>query len=71
MRKFKLAVYKGNDRTWCFRWWNVHCSDPQAATIHQGLFGPCNDRQDAETEKKRFMETEKQKYPWTVFELAE
>jgi len=67
---FKAAVYQDNDGYWCFRWWNVHPYDPKATPFRQGLV-PCRSQQAAEAEKQKFMEAEKQKRPWTVFESAE
>jgi hypothetical protein len=71
MRKFNLAVYQDDSGVWCFRWWNVNPSDPQAAPFNQGLVGPCKNRQEADAEKQKFMEAEKQRRPWTFFESAE
>jgi hypothetical protein len=71
MKMFKLATYRDNSGNWCFRWWNVNPSVTQALPLHQGLVGPCRDREEAEAEKRQFMEAEKHKHPWTVFESAE
>jgi hypothetical protein len=70
MRTFKLAVYQDSNGYWCFRWWNVNPSDPGATPFCQGLV-PCRSKQEAETEKQEFIEAEKQRHPWTVFESAE
>jgi hypothetical protein len=71
MKLFKVAVYQDRNGNWYFRWWNVNPFDAQASPLHQGLVGPCKYKEGAEAKRRKFMEAEKQKHPWTVFESAE
>jgi len=71
VRKLNAAVYQDKNGNWYFRWWNVNPSDAQAPPLHQGLVGPCKGEEEAEAEKRKFMEAEKEKHPWTVFESVE
>jgi hypothetical protein len=66
MTTFKTAVYERDGRWW-FRWWNVG-PDPKAAPFAQKLIGPCIDQQEAEIERQTFVEAERKKRPWVVFE---
>jgi len=70
MKKFQVAAFQDKNRNWYFRWWNVNPFDLQASPI-QGLVGPCRDKQEAEAEKQKFTEAEKEKHSWTVFESVE
>lgn len=58
---FKTRVFQDKG-SWFFRWDNVH-----VATACR-VIEPLGTREDAESEKERFVETERQKRPWVVFE---
>ena len=61
MTTFNIRVFeeKGN---WFFRWDNI--AVPTACRIT----GPLTSKEEAESEKQRFIEAEKKKRPWVVFE---
>jgi hypothetical protein len=68
VRKFKTSVFE-KDAAWWFRWWNVS-GEPPLLPLAQGLVGPYNDKQEAEAERHKFMDADKLKHPWVVFESA-
>lgn len=61
MRKFRVRIVEAKGK-WFFRWDNVHV--PTAC----GVSMPLCAKRDAESQMQQFMETERSKYPWTVFE---
>lgn len=63
MVTFKVRIFEENGK-WFFRWDNVDVPTVCRVT------GPLDSREEAESEKKQFIEAEKKKRPWAVFESA-
>jgi hypothetical protein len=61
MVTFKVRVFE-QDGSWFFRWDNVNVS-----TVCK-VSAPLKSKDEAEVEKQRFMDAEKKKRPWVVFE---
>jgi hypothetical protein len=62
MTTFRVRVFEQNGN-WFFRWDNV------AVPTACGITSPLASREDSESERQTWMETEKKKRPWAVFEL--
>ena len=62
MVTFKVRVLEKNG-SWFFRWDNVDVS-----TVRR-LSEPLKTEEEPEAKRQRFMEAEKKKRPWVVFEL--
>ncbi len=63
MTTFRTRVFE-EKRNWYFRWNNV--AVPTACGVTQ----PLKAKEDAESERQKFVEAEKKKRPWVVFESA-
>ena len=63
MRTFRVRIFENNGN-WFFRWDNVHVPTVCGVTM------PLRTKQEAESQKKDFIEAERIRHPWTVFESA-
>ena len=61
MAAFRVRVFEENGQ-WFFRWDNM-----QAASAC-GVSSPMSTREAAESERQLFMENERKKRPWVMFE---
>jgi hypothetical protein len=60
---FRTRVFEEGG-SWFFRWDNV------AVPTVRGITNPLRTKEEAESERQRFMDAEKRKRPWVAFESA-
>jgi hypothetical protein len=61
MATFRMRVFEEKG-AWFFRWDNVHVPTVCRITV------PLATKEEAESEMRHFMETERKKRPWVTFE---